>query len=86
MLDVKHKTLKLVEQKLGLIKTLHFEVDEVNNEYCSIKIYSLTDGKKTVQYHWIMDLNEEELWVADTKLPFLINIALIERGAGVKLM
>ena len=79
------KAVQLVESKFSSHDLLRFEIAQSKNNFYAVEAFAITDDthkSRFALHHWIADVETGEVWVSDSKLPFPVNIALIQRGAG----
>jgi hypothetical protein len=81
----KDNAIKIVEEKFQSHETLRFEVADSDEEFVAVEAYSKSGEINFSLYHWIVSCDTNEIWIADSQLPFIVNVALIQRGAGILL-
>lgn len=81
----KDNAIKIVEEKFQSHETLRFEVADFDEEFVAVEAFSKNSEINFSLYHWIVSCDTNEIWVADSQLPFIVNVALIQRGAGILL-
>lgn len=79
------QAISLAKKELNPSSSLRLKNGDEEMEFCEVFAVDATSGATFSLYHWIVNVDNNEIWVADSKLPFGVNIALIQRGAGVLL-
>lgn len=77
--------IKIVEEKFQSHEALRFDVVDSDGEFCAVEAFAKNTGVRFPIYHWVVSCDTNDVWVADSNLPFIVNVALIQRGAGILL-